>query len=76
MIEWLRRRLCRLICPHCDRGERERLDRAEALHELSVRAVQAAQQKQARRLDDVRVVVDATLHQMQARARCGEERSR
>ncbi|CAO4162636.1 hypothetical protein [Methylorubrum populi] len=76
MTEWLRRCLCRLICPHCDRGERERLDRAEELHELSVRAVQAAQQKQARRLDDVRVVVEATLQQMQVRAHCGEERPR
>lgn len=76
MIEWLRRRLCRLICPDCDRGEHDRLNRAEALHELSVRAVQAAQQKQARRLDDVRVVVEATLQQMQVSAHRGEERKR
>lgn len=76
MGSWLRQHLCRLICPHCDRGERERLDRAVKLHDLSVRAVQTAQRKQARRLSDVRVVVEATLQQMDERAHQGEERSR
>ncbi|MRI54057.1 hypothetical protein D8770_08830 [Methylobacterium sp. DB1607] len=76
MGSWLRNGLCRLICPHCDQGERERLDRAEHLHELSVRAVHTAQRKQARRLSDVRVVVEATVQQMKERAQRAEEQSR
>ncbi len=52
------------------------MDRAVKLHDLSVRAVQTAQRKQARRLSDVRVVVEATLQQMDERAHQGEERSR
>ncbi|APX83825.1 hypothetical protein BV511_03235 [Methylorubrum extorquens] len=76
MGSWLRNGLCRLICPHCGRSEHDRLDRAEKLHEMSVRAVQTAQRKQARRLSDVRVVVEATIQQMDERAHRAEERAR
>lgn len=78
MTGWLRRSLCRLVCPHCDRGEHERarLDRAADLHAKSVLAVEAASLKQARRLSDVRVVVDATIRQMKERAESAEEQPR
>lgn len=75
MGNWLRQSLCRLVCPRCDQVDRERLDRAERMHDLSVRAVETAQRKQARRLSDVRVVVDATIQQMDERRRA-EEQSR
>lgn len=70
--------LCRLVCPRCAHGERElaRLDRAEDLHAKSVLAVERASFKQARRLDDVRVVVEATLRQMEKRAASAEENAR
>lgn len=65
----LRRWACRLFCADCDcEGEPERLLRAVKLHETSVRAVEAAQRKQARRLSDVRIVVEATIRQMEQRA--------
>ncbi|WP_210247061.1 hypothetical protein [Methylorubrum extorquens] len=54
----------------------DRLQRAERLHEISVDAVKAAQRKQARRLSDVRVVVEATIRQMDERTHRAEERAR
>ena len=75
MLDRLRRWARGKVCPGCD-ANCDRLQRAERLHEISVDAVKAAQRKQARRLGDVRVVVEATLRQMDERAHRAEEQSR
>ncbi|NEU14706.1 hypothetical protein G3T14_21745 [Methylobacterium sp. BTF04] len=60
--DWVRRK----VCPGCDH-ESDRLERATKLHAISVDAVKAARKKQARRLSDVRITVEATLRQMEER---------
>lgn len=61
---WLRRKM-RLECNH----DRDRLERAQALHVMSIDAVKASRRKQARRLSDVRTTVEATLRQMEERSK-------
>ncbi|GEL44187.1 hypothetical protein MEX01_47780 [Methylorubrum extorquens] len=75
MLDRLRRWARGKVCPGCD-VNCDRLQRAERLHEISVDAVKAAQRKQARRLSDVRVVVEATIRQMDERTHRAEERAR
>jgi hypothetical protein len=58
------------LCPGCDHHhDDDRLGRAVKLHAISVDAVKSARRKQARRLSDVRITVEATLRQMQERER-------
>ncbi|MCJ2009820.1 hypothetical protein MKK55_13050 [Methylobacterium sp. J-059] len=64
---WLTRWMRRKVCPECNH-DCDRLERAQALHVMSVDAVKAARRKQARRLSDVRITVEATLRQMEERA--------
>ena len=75
MLEGLRRWLRSKACHDCD-ATCDRLRRAEELHVMSVDAVKTARRKQARRLSDVRIVVDATLRQIERRAEGQAEENR
>jgi len=66
ILDGLRRWVRRKVCPACDH-DCDRLERATALHAMSVDAVKIARRKQARRLSDVRITVEATLRQMDER---------
>ncbi|WP_419952370.1 hypothetical protein [Methylobacterium sp.] len=73
LLDGIRNWVKRKVCPGCDH-ECDRLDRATKLHAISVDAVKAARRKQARRLSDVRITVEATLRQMEDRERARSEK--
>jgi hypothetical protein len=68
ILDRLKTRICRLICPHAacesDPAGEERLDRAEALHRISSTAARKETAVVKKRVGDMRVVANSAVQRL------------